>query len=243
MTPVDKNSPFGLLLPAFVAITAGCLSGPMQAQTTWNTNGANIWYAPSTVNVGIGTAAPGARLDVDGSVQVGDRGDLCCAQLRMRSGYTVWDLYSYASYAGGGFSIFGMSTHTGGPGAGNVFTIVDTGNVGIGTMNPGPYKLAVDGTIGARDIFVTSLPWSDYVLRPGYRLRPLSEVHDYIQAHHHLPDIPSEAEVKEKGVSVGEMQSKLLAKIEELTLHMIQAEQQNRDLRERLARLEVQAER
>ena len=76
-------------------------------------------------------------------------------------------------------------------------------------------------------------------------MRPLSEVSAFIQQHRHLPDIPTEAEVNEKGVSVGEMQAKLLAKVEELTLHMIKAEerndrleQQNRELRERLARLE-----
>jgi hypothetical protein len=126
-----------------------------------------------------------------------------------------------------------------------LMTIKMNGNVGIGTTNPGTYKLAVEGNIGARDLIVTNVPWSDYVFRPGYRLRPLSEVNAYIQANHHLPDIPSEAEVKEKGVSVGEMQSKLLAKVEELTLHMIQADdrnnrldQQNRELRDRIARLE-----
>jgi hypothetical protein len=123
--------------------------------------------------------------------------------------------------------------------------ILSGGNVGIGTTSPGTYKLAVEGTIGARDIVVTGTPWSDYVFHPGYRLRPLREVRAYIQAHRHLPGIPSEAEVKEKGVSVGDMQAKLLAKIEELTLHMIQAEdrnnrleQRNRDLEDRLARLE-----
>jgi hypothetical protein len=56
-----------------------------------------------------------------------------------------------------------------------------------------------------------------------------------------LPDIPSEAEAKERGVSVGEMQAKLLAKIEELTLHMIQQDKENRKLRERIARLETRA--
>ena len=116
----------------------------------------------------------------------------------------------------------------------------DTGNVGIGTNIP-QYKLAVNGTIGAKDVIVTNTGWADYVFRPGYRLRPLSEVGAYIQAHRRLPDIPSEAEVKEKGVSVGEMQAKLLAKIEELTLHMIQQEKENRELRERLARLETRA--
>jgi hypothetical protein len=116
--------------------------------------------------------------------------------------------------------------------------------VGIGTTNP-PYLLSVKGTVGAEEFIVTNTGWSDYVFRPGYRLRPLSEVGAYIRANHHLPGIPSEAEVKEKGVSVGEMQSKLLAKVEELTLHMIQAEernnrleQQNEELRDRIGRLE-----
>ena len=84
------------------------------------------------------------------------------------------------------------------------------------------------------------------MFRPEYRLKPLSEVAAYIDEHQHLPDIPSEGEVREKGVSLGEMQVKLLAKVEELTLHMIQAdernnrlERQNRELQERIARLEA----
>jgi hypothetical protein len=118
------------------------------------------------------------------------------------------------------------------------------GNVGIGTMTP-QYTLSVRGNVGAQDVVVTNAISADYVFSPTYRLRPLSEVNAYIQANHHLPDVPSEAEVKEKGLSLNEMQAKLLAKVEELTLHAIQAdernsrlEQQNRELQERLAQLE-----
>ena len=70
---------------------------------------------------------------------------------------------------------------------------------------------------------------------------PLSEVARYIDENHHLPGVPSSSEVKEKGVNLGEMQAKLLAKIEELTLHAIQEEKENRDLKRRIARLEASA--
>ncbi|MEO8595980.1 MAG: hypothetical protein ABI759_21845 [Candidatus Solibacter sp.] len=116
------------------------------------------------------------------------------------------------------------------------------GIVGIGTTTPGSYKLAVEGKIGAREIVVTSVPWSDYVFRPDYRLRPLSEVSHYIQANHHLPGISTEAEVKVNGVSVGDMQAKLLAKVEELTLYMIEHDKENIDLRERITRQTSQNE-
>lgn len=99
------------------------------------------------------------------------------------------------------------------------------GNVGIGTTTPDA-KLAVNGTIHAKEVVVdtSSAAWSDYVFAPGYRLAPLSEVERHIKAEKHLPGIPSAAEVAERGISVGEMQAKLLAKIEELTLHVIEQE-------------------
>jgi hypothetical protein len=129
--------------------------------------------------------------------------------------------------------------------------ITGGGNVGIGTTNP-QQLLDVAGTMAAREIIV-SQTGADYVFDPGYRLAPLNEVADYIRENHHLPDVPSAEEMQQKGASVGEMQAKLLAKVEELTLHMIEAderskrdeernkslEQQNRELQERIARLEV----
>jgi hypothetical protein len=81
---------------------------------------------------------------------------------------------------------------------------------------------------------------ADYVFDPTYRLAPLSEVARYIEANHHLPDIPSAEEVKQKGMGVGEMEAKLLAKVEELTLHLIRQEKEDKDLRERLVQLEKQ---
>jgi hypothetical protein len=117
-----------------------------------------------------------------------------------------------------------------------------TGNIGIGTTNP-QYPLSVNGIIQAKEVLVNS-GWSDYVFAPDYHLRDLYEISAYIQQNHHLPEIPSASEVQEKGVSLGDMQAKLLAKVEELTLHMIQEherndrlEERNRSLREELSEL------
>jgi len=102
-----------------------------------------------------------------------------------------------------------------------------TGIVGIGTTTTGTHKLAVDGTIGAREITVELGTWSDFVFEPDYDLRPLAEVEEYINKNHHLPEIPSAAEVEENGINLGEMNAKLLQKIEELTLYLIEQNKTN----------------
>ncbi|WP_210420731.1 hypothetical protein [Chitinophaga sp. XS-30] len=107
----------------------------------------------------------------------------------------------------------------------------EKGNLALGTSNPYNYKLAVEGIIGARKVKVTQQTWADFVFKPGYALPTLQELSDYIREHQHLPGIPSEAEVLADGIDLGEMNKKLLQKIEELTLHVI-------DLNERLKALE-----
>ncbi|MEO9806132.1 MAG: hypothetical protein ABJF04_22925 [Reichenbachiella sp.] len=97
------------------------------------------------------------------------------------------------------------------------------GNVGIGTADP-KSKLAVDGTIKATKVEVmadvNSVP--DYVFEEDYELRTLQETKAYIEANKHLPEIPSAAEIGKDGMDLGDMNLRLLKKIEELTLYQIQ---------------------
>ena len=108
----------------------------------------------------------------------------------------------------------------------HVMSFTYTGNVGIGTSEPGAYKLAVEGKIGAREIQVKTGSWADYVFEDSYNLAELSEVEQYIKANKHLPGIPTAAEVEKDGVNLGEMNVKLLEKVEELTLYVIEQNKQ-----------------
>jgi hypothetical protein len=83
----------------------------------------------------------------------------------------------------------------------------------------------VNGDISASGSIIsggTTLNVPDYVFAEDYYLRPLEEVGDFIAREKHLPDIPSAAEIGEMGVNMTEMQMKLLAKVEELTLYAIE---------------------
>jgi hypothetical protein len=102
--------------------------------------------------------------------------------------------------------------------------ITNSGNIGIGTNNPGSFKLAVEGKIGARGVKVTlQNPFPDYVFGSTYELRSLASLSKYIDQNKRLPGIPSAAEVeKDGGVELGGMSVKLLEKVEELTLYILE---------------------
>lgn len=114
----------------------------------------------------------------------------------------------------------------------------NAGNLGIGTQNTSSYKLTVDGAIGARKVKVTSAAWADFVFDHDYTLLGIPELEAFIKEYRHLPEIPSAAEVTKDGIDLGEMDKKLLQKIEELTLYLIDANKQIKALEAKVEKLE-----
>ncbi|WPV66690.1 hypothetical protein [Chitinophaga sp. LS1] len=106
------------------------------------------------------------------------------------------------------------------------------GNLCIGTTTAGNYKLAVEGTIGARKLQVTQTSWADFVFKPSYNLPSLSSIEKYISENQHLPGIPAESDVLAHGVDLGEMNRLLLQKVEEITLYLIEEHKSNERLKE-----------
>ena len=130
--------------------------------------------------VGIGTAAPGAKLDVNGNI-------FCNQKI----------------------------------------AIGTTDLVKIGTNS-----LAVNGTaiFTKAKVAIYATAWPDYVFSPNYKLPSLAEIEDFIKLNKHLPEVPTAAEVEKDGIDLGDNQTLLLKKIEELTLIVIEQNKKQESL-------------
>lgn len=117
--------------------------------------------------------------------------------------------------------------------------LIVNGSVAIGTTKISGYKLSVNGKIRASDDIKVYLEseWSDFVFGKNYKLRKLEEVEQYIKENGHLPEIPSAEAVKKDGIDLGAMDAKLLQKIEELTLYMIEMKKENEVLKKEVKAL------
>jgi hypothetical protein len=183
-------------------------------------------YLKQNGNVGIGTSDPAVRLHIQG---VDNNGTTATVKVTSGSQNMLID----GNEIDGNDGIY--LNHNNNK---NVILATGGGRVGIGTDNPhSTYKLSVNGKIRAKEIVVES-GWADFVFDDDYALMPLEEVETYIHTHKHLPDIPSARDVEENGVSVGEMESKLLQKVEELTLYLIELKKENAALSQRVTQLE-----
>lgn len=101
------------------------------------------------------------------------------------------------------------------------------GNIGLNTYNTKGNKLAVNGNVIATEVTVQPYgSWPDYVFKKDYQLRSLSEVKNYIDQNQHLPEIPSAQEIEKDGLKLGDINKLLTKKVEELTLYLIEKDDQ-----------------
>lgn len=206
---------------------------------TFGSNGTERMRIDGSGNVGIGTLSPQSKLEVNGDITIPNGG---------RIGNWLTSAFQYDNKTMGHYSLgwfqesqntaYGPSLWASAWGGMKFFTggmprlTVDfSGNVGIGTTNP-QNALDVKGTIRATEVKVESVDkFADFVFEKQYKLPTLNEVHAYINENGHLKDIPSAQEVKENGMSLTEMNVKLLQKVEELTLYMIELQKQVEELK------------
>lgn len=111
-------------------------------------------------------------------------------------------------------------------------------SIGIGTYNPSTaYKLTVNGGVLAEKVKIISAVGADFVFADEYELPKLSDVEEFIEENNHLPEVQSAEDMLANGVDMGEFQIKLLQKIEELTLYVIELEKKTRKLENELSEL------
>lgn len=184
-------------------------------------------------NVGINVADPGARLEVAGAIR--------------SSGFAYTSGYFEATNVQNGNVYFTTNTISGNgllklnklDGSTSIYlnssgaSYFTGGNLLIGktSQTNTSYKLDVDGYVRA-DKVVVNTSGADYVFDSTYNLRSLDEVESFIKSNHHLPEIAPAADMQANGIDIGNNQTKLLQKTEELTLYLIQ---QNKQLKEQLA--------
>ncbi len=124
-------------------------------------------------------------------------------------------------------------------GGANLMMVKADGSVGIGTIDTRGYKLAVNGSAIFTKVKVKSYSaWPDFVFHEDYRLRPLSQLEQFIKTNKHLPEMPSADEVEKEGQDLAEINRKLLQKVEELTLYIIEQNKKNEQLETRLKQVE-----
>ncbi|MCX2495302.1 hypothetical protein OQX63_17560 [Pedobacter sp. PF22-3] len=237
---------------AFVAVTNGNLHLDSKAGfATYinHYNQGNTYINPQGGKVGIGTFSPTELFNVNGNSHL-DRLRLGNAVFNWNSRNSINSFNSgqdaglnggwiAADFGGsdnlsdrlvigsgfGGRTIIGTHNYNLTQWGGDLIINPTGSRVGIGTTNPTD-MLTVAGKIGAREIKVSTNAGADFVFEADYKLPELAELEKFIKINRHLPEIPAAKQMVENGVNLGELNIKLLQKVEELTLHLIEKDKQ-----------------
>ncbi|MBK6330630.1 MAG: hypothetical protein IPF62_08980 [Bacteroidetes bacterium] len=227
--PIGATGPQG---PAGL-LTNGTSAGntPYWNGTNWVVNSSNIFNNGGSV--GVGTSTPTATLTVANAITVGASSVNAVESGRLNFS-EVTNLYTDTAYCGMGFYYNGSTDQLilqDACGLGAKTDIMSWRRIGdkvvIGTVasTPGIYKLYVQDGILTERVKVAvdgTANWADYVFAPDYKLMPLEEVEAFVKENKHLPNVPSAEKMVETGIDVATVDAKLMEKIEELTLYMIE---------------------
>lgn len=154
-------------------------------------------------------------------IGTGDDETNTLAQFHLKSGTTIW----------GGNTLI----------SGNAATQSSWATGTSPNSKDANWGLWVDKGVVATDYAITtSTSWADFVFEPNYRLRSLTEVERFIKANRHLPEIPSAVEIKKKGYTLQDMNSKFMQKIEELTLYTIEEDKKSQEQGKQIELLQKQ---
>ena len=201
--------------------------------------------------LGVCTDNPQATLDVNGnilsktSVAIEGNSDIGSALALINAAKTqpgtanTWRIYNMTGTYGNSLQFYAYDNIGCVPGGlcHSRFVLMDNGNVGIGTNSP-DYLLDVNGTIRAKEVKINLNDGADFVFAQDYKLMNLTELDNFVTANKRLPEIPSAADMVSEGVDMGEFQVKLLQKIEELTLYIIDQNKEMQVLKNKVNELE-----
>lgn len=202
-------------------VTGGILYLRAGRPTAPSNNFGKVVIADEGGRVGVGTSNPAWPLDVNGQISVRGQAFVDATSTTI----SIGDL------AGGDGLRSTLMFHTSDQAR---MTLNGSGNLGIGTSDPDE-RLTVKGKIHTSEVRVDTdaRVFPDYVFESDYHLITLEELEAYVKANKHLPEVPTGKEVEAEGMHLKEMNLILLRKVEELTLHLIEANKRIKKLESR----------
>jgi len=222
---IGKNNPLAKLdVNGSLKAQSAEITGALLANTLNIQNIRVLGNSYFSGNVGIGIEIPQAKLHVDGSFRAQSAnitGKILANGLDIT--HTTNDSWASANTLRVNQDLT------------RALSVINT------TTNKEVFALYGNGVLSTKKIFTEKIEvtmsaltsyWYDHVFYPDYDLRSLSELEQYIKQNHRLPEIPSAEQVRENGIDLGDMQGKLLLKIEELTLYVIQLQKQIDELKQ-----------
>lgn len=200
------------------------------------------------LRVGIGTDTPEAKLHVAGSAILGNTiinrlkvGKSAEANMAgMITGVLPSPVPTPSTYPLINLGIYNPNSSTNDKSS--IFKVEANGSL---TLTNGTERIfeinAANRTVYSHEIILQKQQfWPDYVFKEEYKLMPTDQLKKFIENHHHLPNIPKAEDVYKDGLSLGDMNKRLLEKVEELTLYMLKQQDEIEKLKVCILQLEQQ---